>query len=322
MRRWKRIVVGAPLLLVAGAACAQGYPAKPVRMIVPFPAAGGTDLMARSLAQSFYEQWSVQFIVDNRTGAAGRLGTVAAASAAPDGYTVLVSSSSTLVVAPHLAVNVGYDAIKSFQCVALISSAPNVLAVHPSVPARTMKELIAIARARPGELNFASNGTGTQSHLALELFRQRTGIDVQHIPYKGGPPAVTDLVGGQVSALITSTANTLPHVRTGRLRALGVTTLKRIEAMPEVPTLDEAGVRGFEAVQWFGVLVPAGTPREVVTRLNAGTAKALVTPDLIARLATEGATPIGGSPEQCAAYLKEDFERWGAVVRAAKLERQ
>jgi tripartite-type tricarboxylate transporter receptor subunit TctC len=179
-----------------------------------------------------------------------------------------------------------------------------------------------MAKKRPGELNFASNGTGTVSHLALELFKQRTGIAVQHIPDKGGPPAVADLIGGQVSALITSTPNTLPQARAGRLRPLGVTTLKRIVLLPEVPTLDEAGVRGFEALVWFGALVPAGTSRDIVDRLNAGINKALTLADVIKRLAAEGATPLGGTAEQCSTYLKSDYDRWDGVVRNAGIERQ
>lgn len=300
----------------------QAYPSKPVRLIVPFPPSGGVDLVARSLGASLGEQLGATFVVDNRSGAAGRLGTAQAASAPADGYTVLISSSSTLSVAPHIAANIAYDPIKNFACVVLVASAPNVLSVHPSVPARSVGELVAIAKKRPGELNFASNGTGTVSHLALELFKQRAAAAVQHIPYKGGPPAVADLIGGQVSALITSTPNTLPQARAGRLRPLGVTTLKRIALLPDVPTLDEAGVHGFEALVWFGALVPTGTGREIIDRLNAGINKALILTDVVKRLAAEGATPLGGTSEQCAAYLKADYDRWDGVVRKAKIERQ
>jgi tripartite-type tricarboxylate transporter receptor subunit TctC len=301
---------------VAPQAIAQAYPAKTVRVIVPFPPGGGTDLFARAVAQKLAATWGQQFVVDNRSGAGGMIGSELVARAAPDGYTLLVTSSSTHSINPHLTRKPPFDALRDFAPVVNIASAPNVLVVHPSLPARNAKELIALAKARPGAINYASNGNGTLSHLTAELFRMQSGISLVHIPYKGGPPAVIDLVAGQVSLLFAAFPTVYGQVRAGKLRPLAVTGLRRVEAAKEVPALAET-LPGFESVQWWAMFAPAATPPEIVDRLNAEVVKIIADADVKARFAAEGAEPIGGSAREFAAFLKADFEKWGRVVREA-----
>jgi tripartite-type tricarboxylate transporter receptor subunit TctC len=297
-------------------ALAQNYPAKSIRVVAPFPPSGGTDLFARALAQRLGAVFGQQVIVDNRSGAGGMIGSDIVARAVPDGYTLLVTSSSTHSIAPHLAQKPFYDPIKDFAPVIEIASAPNLLVVHPSLPARTVKELIDLAKARPGAINYASNGAGTLSHLTGELFKLQTGTHLAHIPYQGGPPAVIDLVAGQVSVLFTAIPTAVTQVRAGRLRAVALTSLKRVDAIKDVPTVAET-VPGFESSQWWGMFAPPGTPVDVVDKLNAEVGRALVDVDVKARFANEGADSIGGSPREFAAYLKADYEKWGKVVKAA-----
>ena len=300
----------------ASTSSGQAYPLKSVRVIAPFPPSGGTDLFARAIAQKLGAVFGQQVIVDNRSGAGGMIGSEMVARAAPDGYTLLVTSSSTLSIAPHLTRKPLYDPLRDFSPVIIIASAPNLLVVHPSLPARTVRQLIDLARARPGELNYGSNGSGTLSHLTGELFKLHSGTNLAHIPYKGGPPAVIDLVAGQVSVLFTAIPTVIAQVRAGRLRGIAVTGLKRVDAVKELPTVAET-LPGFESSQWWGMLAPPATSPEIVDRLNGEVARILGDAEVKARFANEGADSIGGSPREFAAYLKADYEKWGKVVKEA-----
>jgi tripartite-type tricarboxylate transporter receptor subunit TctC len=302
-----------------GTALAQGYPVKAVRMVVPFPPSGGSDLFARALAQKLGASFGQQVIVDNRSGAGGMIGSDMVARAAPDGYTLLVTSSSTHAIVPHLSRKPLYDPLRDFAPVILIASAPNILVAHPSLPARTVNELVTLAKARPGAINYASNGSGTLSHLTGELFQLQTGTRFVHVPYKGGPPALVDLMAGQVSVLFTALPTALPHVRSGRMRAIAVTGAKRAEVVRDLPAASES-IAGFESSQWWGMFVPPATPPELVDRLNAEVTKALGDADVRARFAAEGAEAVGGTARDFGAYLRTDYEKWGKVVKAAAVQ--
>ena len=301
-----------------GNAWAQPWPSKPIRIVVPFPAGGGTDLFARTLAQKLGAVFGQQIVVDNRSGAGGMIGAEIVAKAPPDGYTLLVTSSSSQSIVPLLTRKPLYDPLRDFAPVIVIASAPNMLVVHPSLPVRNVRELIALAKAQPGAINYASNGTGTLSHLTGELFKLQTGTSLVHIPYKGGPPAVIDLIAGQVSVLFTAVPTALSQVRAGKLRAIAVTGAKRVDALKELPTVGETLV-GFESSQWWGMFAPPQTPAEIIDRLNAEVTKMLADPELRARFANEGAEAVGGSPKEMAAYLRTDVEKWSKVVKDAKI---
>lgn len=304
------------VLIAAPHARAQTYPAKPVRIIVPFPPTAGADTTIRLFTPKLAEALAQQFIVDNRAGAAGNIGAEAAARAAPDGYTLLVAPAS-LASSQSLYKNLTFDLARDFEPIAMLASAPFVLAVHPSVPAKSVKELIALAKARPGQLNFASTGIGGTNHLAGELFKSMAGIDIVHVPYKGTATAIPDLIGGQVSMMFTATLSALPHVKTGLLRALGISSLKRSLAAPELPTIAESGLPGYESMTWFALLAPSGTSREIVTRLNAIVTKIGQTPEIRDRLLSQGAEPLGGTPAQLGAFIKSEITKWGKVVAAS-----
>jgi len=306
--------------MCVGSAYGQGYPEKAVRVVVPFPAGGAADIVARQVMQGLSANLGNQFIVDNRAGAGGAIGAENVTRAVPDGHTLLFASSSALSINPHTMAKTPYDALSGFTPIVLIGHAPNVLVVHPSVPARNVKELIAVARARPGELNFASNGAGTLSHLTGELFMQRANMRMVHVPYKGAAPAVIDTMAGNVSVLFAAYPSVSSQERSGRLRALAVTGSRRAQIAPNLPTVAEAGLAGFESTQWWGLYGPAGLPVAIVNRLNAETNKVLKTSDVVKRLATDGADPAGGTPAQLASYHKSDFERWGKVVKAAAIK--
>ena len=295
---------------------AQSYPTKPIRMIVPSSPGGGTDLTARPVAQKLTESWKQQVIVDNRPGAGTIIGTDMAAHAPPDGYTILVAPSSITTLALYKKVN--FDLIKDFIPVSLIISAPQLLAVHPSLPVTSAKELIALATAKPGQLNYASPGSGSLPELTFELFKKIAGIDVVHIPYKGTGPAITNLVGGQVQMMITGVVALMPHVKSGRLRGIAVTSANRAAKLPDLPTLSESGVPKFDASTWFGVFLPAGAPKPIVAKLNGEIRRILEMRDVRQYFIDQGANPGGNTPEQFAAYVKSEVIRWSKVAKGIK----
>ncbi len=301
----------------AGAAVAQSYPAKPVRMIVPFPAGGATDIVGRIVAQKLSETWGRQVIVDNRGGAGGTLGSDIAAKSAPDGYTLLVGTSSTHAVAPSLYSKLAYDPVRDFTPVTLLASATILLAAHPSLPAKNVRELIAIAKRQPRALSFASSGNGGISHLVGEEFKSVAGISMLHVPYKGDMPALVDLVSGQVSLMFGTAVSFLPYVKSGKLNALAVTNPQRSPIAPNVPTVAESGLPGFEALQWFGIFTPAGTSKEIVAKLQGDIVKILRLPDVRERMSALGADVVGNTPEQFAAFQKADAAKWAKVVKAS-----
>ena len=316
-RRCAALSLTATLAILAphAAAAADAYPAKPVRFVVAFPPGGGTDIIARSIAQKLAERIAQQVVVDNRPGAGGNIGTDMVAKSAPDGYTLLMGSAGPLAINASLFGKMPFDPIKDLAPVTLAASTPNVLLVHPALRAATLKELIALAKARPGEINFASSGHGTPAHLAGELFNLMAGVEMVHVPYKGAAPALADLLGGQVQIMFSTMPPALPHVRDGKLRALAVTSAKRSPAAPELPTVDETALPGFEANTWHGVVVPAGTPGAIVARLNREIVAILHLPDVVERFSSQGAEALGSTPEEFAAYIKSETLKWAKVVR-------
>jgi tripartite-type tricarboxylate transporter receptor subunit TctC len=307
------------MVFACGFADAQSYPAKPVRMLVPFPPGGGTDYTARLISQKLTEIWGQQVIVDNRPGASTTIASEIVAKAPADGYTLIMGSTNH-TINPSLYPRIPYDTIKDFAPVTVAVTASYVLVVHPSLPAKTVKELIALARTRPGEINYASSGSSGPQHIAGELFKLMAKVDITHVPYKGGGPAVVALLGGHVQAQFSTPVSALPHVRTGKLRALGVTSLKRSDAIPEVPTISEAALPGYEAVTWWGILAPARTPREIVDKIHADTVKALQMPDTLDKLAREGVNPAGTTPEQFATMIQVEMVKMGKIVKAANMK--
>jgi tripartite-type tricarboxylate transporter receptor subunit TctC len=298
---------------------AQVYPAKPLRMIVPFPPGGPTDITGRTISQKLSERWHQPVVVENKPGASTVIGTDLAAKSPPDGYTLLLGSNS-IALQPLLQAKLPYDPSRDLTPVILAARIPNVLVVHPSVPAQSVSEFIALAKAKPGTINYASVGNATGPHLFAELFRSMAGVDIVHVPYKGTAPAVNDLLGGQVQALFDSLATALPNIRAGKLRALGVTSLQRSRSAPEIPTLSEAGVKGYEATGWFGVLVPSGTPPELVAKLNGEIASILKLPDVEERFLKFGAEGGGGSSEQFADFIRSERDKWGKIIKDAGIQ--
>jgi tripartite-type tricarboxylate transporter receptor subunit TctC len=301
------------MFLAAGAGWAQAYPAKPIRMIVAFAPGGIADFAARSVSQRLTAALGVPVVVENRPGAGGVTGAEVVARSAPDGHTLLVTSISH-TINPSVRKNLPFDAMRDFTPVTLITDAPNFLVVHPSLPARSVKELVALARARPGQISYASSGTGTSTHLSGELFKAMTRIDIVHVPYKGGGPAVVDLIGGHVQMMFSTLPSVLQQVRAGKLRGLAVTGGRRFPAASEFPTMIESGVSGYEVSGWSGLFAPAGTPREAVNRLAAEIAKILRAPDLKERFFIQGAEPVGNPPEVFAAFVGAEIARWKKVV--------
>lgn len=303
-------------------AIAQAYPAKPLRLLLAFPPGGPTDINARVFAQKLSEQMNQQVVVDNKPGAGGNLAATEAAKAPADGYTVFYNTSA-ITIAPALYSGIQYDPVRDYAPVALTATVPLVLAVHPGVPAKTLQEFVAFAKANPGKLNYASSGTGTITHLAAALFAAQMGLQMQHIPYKGSAPALLDVVGGQTQLMIDTISTVLPYARDHRLRPLAIAVTRRSPQLPEVPTLEEAAnLPGFEMSAWQGIVVPAATPKDIVARLNAEVNKAVQNPDLRARLAAGGSEPLGGTSEQYAAYIRSELQRWTKVVKdsGAKVE--
>ncbi len=317
-RRFFAVAVAAGAIIApASSGFGETYPSRPVRMIVPFPPGGSTDIMARVVAQKLTEKLGQQVIVDNRGGAGGTIGMNLAAKAAPDGYTLMMSTSITHTVGVSLYRKLPYNVLTDFAPITLAASVPLLLVVNPSVPAKSVKDLIALARAKPGQLNYASPGNGTSGHLAAEMFKSMAGVDVVHVPYKGGGPAIADLIGGQVQMLILSAVATLPHVKTGKLRALALTSLTRSPDLPHIPTVSESGLPGYEVVLWYGLSAPAKTPTAVVTRLNQEVVRIMQSPEMRERLASEGGQPVGNTPQQFQEIIKADVAKWAKVVKEA-----
>lgn len=310
------------ILLVANAGdvFCQSFPAKAVHCIVAFPAGGGVDILARTLGQKLTEVWSVPVVVENRAGAGGNIGTQIAAQAAPDGYTITLGSMGTHAVNMLLYKDLPYDPVRGFAPVSLVAVQPNLLAVHPSVPARSVRDLVRLAKARPGQLNYSSSGNGGPPHLAAELFKSMARVDLVHVPYKGGPAATTSVIAGETSLTFGTMLNTLPAVRSNKLRGLAVTSAKRSEAAPELPTVAEAGVEGYEATAWYGIFAPAATPPEIIQRLNAAVSRVLADPEVKRRLAQEGAHVAGGSPEDLRRHVQNEIAKWAKVVKTAAIK--
>ena len=317
-RAWIALLTCAALLPLTAAA--QTWPDKPIKLIVTFPAGGGADFVGRALAPKLGEGLGQPVVVDNRGGANGAIGNVAVARAAPDGYTLLLGAAGALTIAPHLYEKLDFDTFKDFVPIALVGSSPFVLAVNPKVPVSTVAELTAYAKANPGKLNAGSSGTGGAPHLALELYKSVTGAQIVHVPYKGLAPAITDLLGGQVQVLFADVGLIAPHVKAGTLRALAVTGAQRTPALPDLPTMQEAGVPGYTAGTWYGVLAPVGTPAAVVTRVNAEIGKALAAPQLRAQFAEQSVNAAGGSPADFAALIRQDYDKWGKLIREANIK--
>ena len=303
----------------AAGAQAQAFPVKPVRLIVPFAAGGSTDIVARVLGQKLNEMWGQPVIVDNRAGGSTVIGTEIVAKAPPDGHTLLVTPAPFTIV-PSLVPKLPYDPQKDFEPVTLINTTPLVVVVHPGVPVKSMKDLIALAKSKPGTLNYGSSGSGGSNHLAGELFNSMAGVKMVHVPYKGNAPALTDLVGGHVDVVFNGLTSALPFIKSGKLRALGMTSLNRSATLPQVPTLDEAGLFGFQAVAWNGLTAPARTPKNVIDKLNADVLKVVRAPELVEKLRAEGSDPVGSSVEQYTAFLRDEIAKWGKVIRAANIK--
>ncbi|HEU0289730.1 MAG TPA: tripartite tricarboxylate transporter substrate binding protein [Burkholderiales bacterium] len=300
--------------VLAPDAWSQTYPAKPIRIVVPFPAGGTSDILSRAIGQKLTEEWKQQVIVDNRPGASANIGAEIVVKSPPDGYTLLCASTIH-TINPSLYSKLSYDPVRDFSPITLIAATSQVLAVHPSVPVKSVKELIAYAKKRPGELNYSSAGNGSQPHLTAEIFKARTGINIVHVPYKGAPPAMTDLLAGHVALTFATSPSAVPHAKSGKLRALAVSTAKRIAALPDVPTIAESGVPGFEASGANGLVGPAGMPAAVVDRLNAAVVRIVKEPAMSKYLSDQGADPWTTSPAEYAAYIKSEVAKWAKAVK-------
>ncbi len=309
---------------LAGAfiATAADYPLKPIRLIVPFAAGGGNDAVARTIAQRLSAGLGQQVVVDNRAGAGGVVGAELAAKSAPDGYTLFLGGVGSHAINPSVHRNLPYDPVKDFAPISLVASAPLILVVHPSVAAKSLEEFIALAKAKPEAINYASNGNGSSSHLAAVMFESMSASRMTHVPYKGLGPALVDLLSGQVQAMFSSVVAILPHVQAGKLRALAVTGERRLALMPDVPTIAESGLPGYRAGSWYGILAPAGTAPEIIRKLNGEIVKAIQQPEVKKAFALEGAEPIGSSPQEFATHIRAELGRLGPVAREAKIELQ
>ena len=309
-------------LLCASSTCsaADTYPNKPVRWVVPFPPGGGTDLISRTIATKLNEVWGVQVIADNRPGGGGTLGLGIAAKMPADGYTIVLGQASNVAVAPGLYAKLAYDPVKDLQPITNDIAAPLVIVSHPSFPAKNVKDLIAYARAKPGDVTFGSPGNGTIGHLSMELLKTSAKINMLHIPYKGATLAITELIGGQIVLYASSMPPALPLINAGKLKALGVTTAKRLAPLPNVPTIAESGVPGYEAVNWYGVFVPAGTPKEIVAKLHDDIVRVLRQPDVKERFAGEGGDIIADTPEQFGVFIRKEIPKWTKVIKDAAVK--
>ena len=312
-------LVAAAFLAVPSLTPAQTFPTKPVRIIVPFPPGGGTDVVSRLLGQKLGEAWGQQVVIDNRPGASMMIGHELGAKAPPDGYTLIMSSNNH-TINPSVYKKIPYDTVKDFAPVTLVGNSPLVLVVHPTLPVKRTKELIALAKSRKGELTYASSGSGGPLHMAGELFKLRAGVDMTHVPYKGSGPAETDLVGGHVQVLFAGPVSASPYIKAGRMKPLAVTSLKRSIAFPNLPTIAEEVLPGYEAGIWWGVLAPAATPRDVVNKLHADFVKVLAMPDTKQRMLSQGGEPVGSTPEQFQKMIVTEIAQWAKVVKAAGIK--
>ena len=308
-------------LLAAASAAAQNYPVRPVRVIVPFAAGGNTDITARAIGSRLSEVFGQQIVVENRPGGATNIGSELVAKAPPDGYTILMGGATNAINMSTQA-KPPYDTLRDFAPVILCVKGANVLSVHPSVPARNLKELIALAKARPGQLNFASSGLGSSNQMAGELFKMMANINIVHVPYKGNAPAMTDTMAGHVEMMFSGVPALIPHFQSGRLRAIAIGSLKRFTAIPEVPTFDESGVKGYEATTWFGLMAPVKTPRDIVGRWNTEVGKILASPDLKGRFLNDGLEAMGGTQEEFARFIRVEIEKYARVVKATGMKPQ
>jgi tripartite-type tricarboxylate transporter receptor subunit TctC len=307
--------------IVAECALAQPYPTRPIRLVVASSAGGASDILARMLGQKLAEELGQQVVIDNRGGASGVIGTDIVAKAMPDGYTLLIIQPS-LTINPSMIRKLPYDAIRDFAPVSLVVDAAQIMTVNPSVPAKNVKDLIALAKSRPGQLMFGSPGVGTSPHLTAELFKVKTGVDMPQVPFKGSGPAFVSLISGEVSAAFSTVLSAMPHIKSGKIRALGVTTLKRVQVVPEVPTIAESGVPDFETSQWFGILAPAGTPRRIVDRLYQALLRGSTSPNVKDRLTAQAVEVVNKKPEEFASVIKRELVQWAQVIKAAGIRPQ
>jgi tripartite-type tricarboxylate transporter receptor subunit TctC len=316
-RNLNSYLLAATLALACGNAAAQAYPSKPIRLIVPYAPAGATDIIARAAAVELSKTLGQPVNVDNRPGAGGNLGSEMAARSAPDGYTMVMSASSLHGITPFLYTKLNYDPNKDLAGVIVLAGFANVLVLHPSVKANSVKELTALAKAQPGKLSCASSGSGSTIHMSCEMYKHMLGLQIEHIPYKGSGPAMVDLIGGQVNLMFDNVPSAITHIRSGKLRALATTGPKRSFALPELPTMVEAGLPGYESTAWFGLAMPAGTPREIIARMNLEGQKATKAPEFMKRMADLGYEIIGGTPEDMARMIQDEMRRWGPIVKAS-----
>jgi tripartite-type tricarboxylate transporter receptor subunit TctC len=315
MHPTRRIVLALAAASLTSGAFAQAWPAKPIRLVVPFPPGGGTDIIARETSQRVAKATGWTFVIDNKPGAGGNLGVDSVAKSPADGYTIVIGQSSNLAINPTLYAKLPYDPQKDLAPIVLLANAPLVMVTGMNTPYKTLADAVNAAKAKPGHVNFASPGNGTVAHLTSELFQKAAGVKTQHIPYKGASQAMTDVISGTVDLYMSSVPTLLGHIKQGKVRALAVTSAKRVDDLPDVPSINELGYKGFDAVTWFGLLAPAGTPKDVIAKINAEFNKALKEPELSKRLGDEGADPGGGTPEQFAALIRDEIPRWGKVVK-------
>jgi tripartite-type tricarboxylate transporter receptor subunit TctC len=314
------VAVAVPAAAAQGAPGTTDYPTKPIRLVITYPPGGNTDLVGRAVAQKLSEAWGQQVVVDNRGGAGGVLGTVIAKQAPADGYTLLLGTSAGMVLNPLLMSKLPYDPLQDFAPVSLVIVNPQLLVTNPALAARTMKEFIALAKAKPGQLNFGSSGIGTPNHLGGEMLKAMAGINIVHVPYKGGAAAITDLIAGQVQLVISSAPSVVPHVKSGRLRALAIGSAKRTPALPDVPTVAESGVPGYEYTTWYGIFAPAKMASAIVAKLNAEIVRMLADPQMVQRFQSQGGDPASSTPAELTAYMKEETVRWQRVIKTAGIK--
>ena len=313
--RWRTLAAMVATAVVATGAAAQDYPNRPIRMLVPVPAGGTPDVVARMLRPGLSAHFGQQIVVDNRGGVG--IGAELAARAAPDGYTVFFSSPGPLTILPHLQKEIAYAPLKDFAPVTLVASGPYLLITHPSVPAKTIRELLALAKAEPGKLNYASAGNGTGNHLAMEVFKSMAGVNITHVPYKGAPQAIIDLMSGSINLMFNSVPPVIQHIKAGRLRVLGISSAKRSPQLPDVPSVAEAGVPGYDVINWFGLLVPAKTSPAIIVKLHEAVVKVLNTPEVRSQLETQGYDPVGNSSAEFGRFIREESDRYAKVVKSS-----